>query len=1731
MDPDSVLNLFSPATARWFDAAFHGPTAAQRGAWEAISAGHHALVVAPTGSGKTLAAFLWSIDRLLAAKSPAGSPDGSSPSGPTAPGSSGDDDAAAAPSEDRTSVLYISPLKALGVDVERNLRAPLIGITQAVRAAGGEPPEISVGVRSGDTPQAIRRSLLAHPPDILITTPESLYLMLTSKARETLRHVNTVIIDEVHAVAGTKRGAHLAVSLERLDDLLERPAQRIGLSATVEPVDTVAGFLGGSQPVDVVRPPSEKDWDLTVSVPIPDMTVLGGAAASPSSDGSPSLDAELDGAGQQATASIWPHVEERIVDLVEAHRSTIVFANSRGLAEKLTARLNEIHEFRLENAAEQFPSGERSGDPVPVGDALNHLFAESARRAAGDEGAGPEDPDGFAVEGDDTPGTPGAPSGGPSHPGRAPGDAALFGTPGDGTGAPDGPGGVARPASDEREPAAIPRQSNRHEGASPVLARAHHGSVSKDQRSLIEEDLKTGRLRCVVATSSLELGIDMGHVDLVVQIESPPSAASGLQRVGRAGHQVGEVSIGRIYPKHRGDVRDAAVIAEQMLAGNLEPLSVPANPLDILAQQTVSAVAAEDVDVEAWYDTVRRSAPFRSLPHSAYDAVLDLLAGRYPSDEFAQLRPRLVWDRETGTLQARPGALRLATTSGGTIPDRGLFPVFLVGEQDSKSPKRVGELDEEMVYESRVGDIIALGASSWRIEEITHNRVVVVPAPGVPGKLPFWHGDGLGRPVELGRAVGRFTRELAGAANAEARERLAGSGLDEWAQDNLLAYLAEQREATEHVPDDRTLMVERFRDELGDWRVVLHSPFGTPVHGPWALAVRARLDERWGLDASAQAADDGIVLRVPATDEEPPGAELFLFEPEELEQIVTEEVGGSALFASRFRENAARALLLPRADPGKRTPLWQQRQRSAQLLDVARKYPQFPIILETVRECLQDVYDVPALLQLQRDLAGRKLRVVETTTDSPSPFARTLLFGYVAQFLYEGDSPLAERKAAALSLDPALLNELLGRAELRELLDPEVIETTVLQLQRLAPDRRLRGVEGAADLLRLLGPMTADDAALRLRGDGSVPAASGGPDGEEDAERAEDPAYRAISPEAARELLNTLVDTNRAIVLRVGGREVYCAVEDAARMRDALGQPLPMGVPLAFLEPVADPVGDLVSRYARTHGPFSVAEAAQALSLGPAVVESALRSLARQRRVSEGAFRPSGDPAASDSEWCDIEVLRTLRRRSLAALRADVEPVDPQAYAMFLPAWQHAVKGHQLRGLDGVLTVIDQLAGVPIPASAWEPLVLAQRVVDYRPAMLDELMATGEVVFSGAGSLGGEDGWVAFHLAESAELSLPPVAQLDATAAALDSALERELLTVLQGGGAYFAWQLIQPLAAAGVSVDMAQLRTALWNLLWAGLITNDTYAPVRALISGGHSAHKTPKRPGRSRSAGRRGAARLRAVGRGPAGFDPAGSADDAAPSGTRVARASGGGEERTTAGRWSALRPEPLNSTVRAQAQAELLLDRYGILTRGPVSVEDVPGGFSTVYKVLRALEDAGRARRGYFIEGLGAAQFTQPATVDVLRSFTDDDAARKAGPQVLALAATDPANPYGAALDWPEAVVLESSTKHRPGRKAGAVVVLVDGALTLYLERGGKTALAFVADAGLLHLAAEAVAGLVQRKAVDSLVVEKVNGDSVLSSEELVTEVRDGLLAGGFYQTPKGVRMRAPVGGGRS
>ena len=1494
-----ALDRFAPATREWFSQAFAAPTPAQVGAWEGFDHGDHVLVVAPTGSGKTLAAFLSSIDHLLHSAPPA--PDGRKLG---------------------TRVLYVSPLKALAVDVERNLRSPLVGITQAGARRGESFHDVTVGVRSGDTPQQERRRLISHPPDILITTPESLFLMLTSSARESLRDVDTVIVDEIHAVAGTKRGAHLALSLERLDGLLEQPARRVGLSATVRPHDEVARFLGGRAPVRIVAPESESLLILDVTVPVDDMTQLG------------------------EEGSIWPHVEHDLLDRLLQVRSTIVFCNSRGLAERLTARLNEAW-------------AEREGT----------------------------------------------------------------------AGAPDS----------TRAPAQLMGGSATGQGAEPVLARAHHGSVSKEQRALIEDDLKSGRLRCVVATSSLELGIDMGAVDLVVQVSTPPSVASGLQRVGRAGHQVGEVSRGILYPTSRHDLVGAAVTAERMRGGLIEQLVVPANPLDVLAQQTVAAAALEPLDVEQWFDVVRRSAPFSAVPRSAFDATLDLLAGRYPSDEFAELRPRLVWDRDAGTLTGRPGAQWLAVTSGGTIPDRGMFAVTLaegVDESGGRSGgRRVGELDEEMVYESRINDVFALGATSWRIQEITHDRVVVTPAFGEPARLPFWKGDTIGRPYELGAAIGDYVRR-----NLEGEEP---GELDTRSGTNLAAFLLEQRESTGVVPTDRTLVVERFRDELGDWRVVLLSPYGRRVHAPWALAVGARILERFGIDGSVVASDDGIVARLPDTGGEPPGAELFVFEADELDEIVTTEVGGSALFASRFRECAARALLLPRRNPGARAPLWQQRQRSAQLLEVARKYPEFPILLETARECLQDVYDLPSLGELTRRIASREVQLAEVTTERASPFAQTLLFGYVASFLYEGDTPLAERRAAALTLDPTLLAELLGRAELRELLDPEVIERTEAELQRLADDRRVAGVEGAADLLRLLGPLSAEE------------------------------VQRRLSDSEAGPLLEELRDSRRAIEVPIGGEVRWAAVEDAGRLRDALGAALPMGVAEAHLTSVDDPLADLLSRYARTHGPFTTAEAAAGFGLGTAVVADVLRRLARDGRLTEGEFRPQ----ASGSEWVETGVLRRLRSRSLAAARKQVEPVDPATLARFLPSWQGV--GSSMRGTDGVLAVVDQLAGVSLPASAWESLVLPARVGDYSPAMLDELLGAGEVVWTGAGTLPGSDGWVQLH---PADLVLPVLRD-----APEPDTLGQAILDALDGGGAFLFRQLTTALDES----DDSLVAEALWQQVWSGRVAGDTFAPLRAML-GSRGAHRTSSRSPR---------ARLR-TGRGRI-------------SSPRVAQQG----PPTVSGRWFRLDDAEADPTKLQLARTEALLTRYGVVTRGSVVAEQTPGGFAATYRVLRELEQTGACLRGYYIDTLGAAQFASPATVDRLRTHQRDDDTDPADVEALVLAATDPANPFGAALPWPDVVDPQESSRHRPARKAGSLAVIHDGQAVLYLERGGRKALVLHDDPRRLTPAAAALASVVRTGRVPRLTVETAGGRSVGS-----TALGDALREAGFVPHPKGLRLDA-------
>ena len=1837
-----ALSHFSAPVRDWFRATFSAPTAAQEGAWESIRNGNNTLIIAPTGSGKTLAAFLWALDALHR-EHEAGTAGG-------------------------TRILYISPLKALGADVERNLRAPLTGITRLSGNNTGEP-NISVGVRSGDTPARERRQLISNPPDILITTPESLYLMLTSAARNTLAGVTTVIVDEIHNLAATKRGAHLAVSLERLDALLEKPAQRIGLSATVENPEAVARFLGGIQPVTIMSRPVAKEWDLRLSVPVPDMAALGGAndygqglyapsemqggggsasTSSPISAAQPISSAASTPASAPYTledaigvfpgqanpaqepaqetgqanparqgdntapkntltipeeslretadserpeTSIWPRVQERIVDHIENNRSTIVFVNSRGLAEKLTAALNDIH----------------------------------LRRVLAKQGIDPED---YAA-------------------------------------------GICDIAE------------------VPPLARAHHGSVSKEQRTLIEEALKGGTLRCVVATSSLELGIDMGHVDLVIQVAAPPSVASALQRVGRAGHRVGEISRGFFYPKHRGDLLGATVTLAGMRSGTLEPLAIPTNPLDVLAQQTVAACALGPISVDSWYEALRRSAPYAELPRALFDSVLEMLAGRYPSDEFAELRPRIIWDRTpteqapSGSIEGRPGAQRLAVTSGGTIPDRGLFPVYLVSGDEERGPKRVGELDEEMVYESRAGEVITLGASSWRIEEITHDAVRVSPAPGQPARLPFWHGDRMGRPYALGVQTGAFTRALSSldaTDSAAARQQLEQLGLDTWAVDNLLAYLREQRESTGAVPSDTRMIVERHRDELGDWRVVLHSPLGYGVHAPWALAVRARIEERYGVDASVMASDDGLILRLPAMEDVPPGADLFLFDPDELEAIVTERVGDSALFASRFRENAARALLLPRRDPGKRTPLWQQRQRAAQLLDVARKYPDFPVLLETARECLQDVYDVPALVQVHRSLQSRAVSMLEVETNDPSPFARTLLFEYVAEHLYDGDAPAAERRAAALSLDPALLAELLGSSGLRDLLDPAVLVQTQQRLQRTGERYRACGVEGVADLLRQLGPLSARELSLRLRADN--PWAKSAAHGSQDFGESEDSENYGeeygeeygthASTDQAHALAEELVRSRRAFSF-MGAADMgaadgsaepqlyYAVVEDAARLRDGLGIMPAAALPAALLEPVAEPLEDLVSRYARTHIPFTAQQAAEYFSrltpVGVGVLTPVLQRLQQQRRLSSGEFLPEVLRALGSAgvEWVDAQVLRTIRARSLAALREEIEPVSAQVYGVFLPSWQNvrslsvrvaqtlpeasaygafmpsrraatvvgervaplssaapnplAEHGAEHTGQDSasatedLLTAIDQLAGVRVPASALETLILPARVPGYQPHMLDELMASGRVFFTGAGQLGGgsaqkSDGWIRLHLSESSSLTLGedyPEQLLRAENPELWEALqdpgtlEHAIYEALAHGGLFVpalrerVAQLMSAAVPAGQVVtfpDAAEVSAALWRLVWAGAVTNDSFAPVRAMLAGVRSAHPTPAAPAHLSRVGRRGAGRIAAArasmgnglagGYGADGYSaPTSGYGAGAGRGLRSLRGGFHGVAPAVApqdsGRFSrvdTLLQEPVEATVAALARADLLLDRYGVLTRGCLQVEDSAGGFSQLYRIYSAAEDRALVRRGYFIEGLGAAQFAAPATVDLLRS-TADSLSVPAGPQgfgasaytpqrtdtervygtftVTLLAATDPANPYGAALTWPAIPSFahegEGTVRHRPARKAGACVVLVDGAPVLYVERGAKTLLAFTTDPILLEAAAPALARLVSAGGAEKISVEKVNDVELLGTHTLslsggevvehpVEALRAALQAQGFYATVRGLSLRRSI-----
>lgn len=1449
----SMLDAFSEPTRAWFEAAFAAPTAAQAQGWPAIASGGHTLIHAPTGSGKTLAAFLWSIDRLFAEPVP--------------------DDPAA-----RTRVLYVSPLKALAHDVERNLRAPLRGIrTTAERLGGGVLPEVDVAIRTGDTPQTERARMLRHPPDVLITTPESLYLMLTSRHRETLRSVRTVIVDEVHAVAATKRGAHLALSLERLTDLAAEPPQRVGLSATQRPLEAIAAFLGGGtptqdgtrwdpRPVHIVDATSggPPDLELDVRVTVEDMT-------------NPPGEDEDSGAQRR---SIWPSIYPALLAAIREERSTIVFANSRRLAERVCSELNGL---------------------------------------AGEE-----------------------------------------------------------------------------------VARAHHGSVSRAQRLEIEDALKRGELPAVVATSTLELGIDMGAVDRVLQVEAPTSVASGLQRVGRAGHRVGETSRASVFPKHRGDLLVAAVVADRMRRGEIEETRIPANPLDVLAQHLVAIVAMEERTADDLFDLVRRAAPYAGLGRGPFDATLDMLAGRYPSDLFAELRPRVTWDRLTGVVSARPGAHRLAVSNPGTIPDRGMFRVTL------PDGARVGELDEEMVYESRQGDVFVLGTTSWRITDITHDRVEVAPAPGEPAaRLPFWHGDAPGRPLPTGRAVGAFLRELGDADPAAGRARLEGEfGLDPRAAGNLVAYLAEQREATRVVPSDTTIVVERFLDEIGDWRVVIHSPLGARVHAPWAMALTHRLRDRFGHDVDVIWSDDGIAFRFIDTDRVPDADDLVP-DAEEVEELLMAHLPDTALFAARFREAAARSLLLPKRRPGSRTPLWQQRRRSADLLEVAKRFESFPVVLETYREILRDDFDLPALTEVLGDLRARRMGIVEVDTPSPSPFARSLVFAFTAAFLYEGDAPLAERRANALTLDRRLLAELLGEGELRDLLDPDAISSLELELQRLVDERKATDVEGVADLLRLLGPLSVAEVASRTNGVEAEPA------------------------------LASLVADRRAIPVRVGGIDRFAAVEDAARLRDALGVQPPPGVADVFLEPVDDPLGDVAGRFARTHGPFTAEEAGRSLGLPPAVVAQTLARLGD--RVVQGAFRRSTD----DIEWCDVDVLRRIKRRTLAGLRAEIEPVPAERLGAFVAAWQRLAVEPPPRPVDEVVAT---LQGAAIPAT-----VLARDILPVRTTRtiddLDRLLVSGDVVWVGRGALGRRDGRVALYgRGQLPALWVPPGGE--APTGAVHGALRAHLG---ERGASFF-----DDLYAAAGGGDPDDVADALWDLVWAGEVTNDSLAPVWAFIARGRRA----QRPARTLS--------------------------------------SRFGEH--TRGRWSLVDPPEVTAEQRASAWAEQLVERHGVVTRSVVAAEGVPGGFSGLYPVLGHLEETGRLRRGYFVEGLGGAQFAAPGAVDRLRA--DESTG------VRVVAATDPANPWGAALPWPDADV-------RLARAAGAYVVLADGRLVGFWETGGRSLALLEAVAPTALVSALTSVARRHRR----LELSEIDGRPVTG-----TALGAALEGAGWRQAPKGYRRPA-------
>jgi ATP-dependent helicase Lhr and Lhr-like helicase len=1512
--PSNALDLFHPAVRDWFSAVFTGPTRPQILGWPAISRGDSTLILAPTGTGKTLAAFLWCINRLMfSTEKP--------------------------PEESRCRVIYISPIKALAVDVERNLRAPLVGIAQAAQRLGHPYQEPIVAIRTGDTPTAERARFLRHPSDIFITTPESLYLLLTSQPRELLRSVDTIILDEIHALVPTKRGSHLSLSLERLEKLTGRSIQRIGLSATQRPLEEVARFLGGAEvpstrelsptvipsearnllsdaatqneqlateskpepatpapdqplaefessfyapvyrPVTIIDAGEKKQLDLRVEVPVEDMARLDDIDPLPSGPASQG----------PVRPSIWSAIHPKLLEQIKAHRSTLIFVNNRRLAERISGAINDL--------------------------------------------------------------------------------------------------------------------------AQETLVRAHHGSIALAQRKEIEDRLKLGTLRGLVATSSLELGIDMGAIDLVIQIESPPSVASGMQRVGRASHHVGAISNAIIYPKYRADLVACAAITQAMYQGQVESVHYPRNPLDVLAQQIVAIISFDEWHVDNLFQLVRSAAPYANLTRSVFESVLDMLAGRYPSDEFAELRPRITWDRVSNRLTPRQSSRRVAVINGGTIPDRGLYGVFLSG---ATKGARVGELDEEMVFESRTGDTIILGATTWRIDEISHDRVLVSPAPGEPGKMPFWHGDTVGRPAEFGRKIGAMTRELLAQPRPVAFSTLVTNhSLDTNAAENLLRYLEDQAVATSRVPNDQDIVIETCRDELGDRRICVLTPFGSRVHAPWCMAVSAKLRSERGLEVESMWSDDGFVLRIPESDEEIPSDQL-LPDPAEFQQLVLQQLGSTSLFAAKFREAASRALLLPRRRAGQRTPLWQQRKRAADLLAVAARFSSFPILLETYRECIRDVFDLPATSNILSAIQRGEIRVTSIASDKPSPFASSLLFSYVANYIYEGDAPLAERRAQALSIDQSQLQEILGDTDLRELLDQNAIDEVEGRLQSLEPDYQARHADGIHDLLLKHGDLTESEIAAR-----------------------------SASP-AIASTITDLANARRAVRVRIAGDSRFIPVEYAGRYRDALGTPLPPGLAEVFLTSSEDPLRELIRRYARTHGPFTRQELATRYALQPTQIDAILRTLHGKGKLLEGEFRPRGQ----HQEWCDPEILQQIRRKSLARLRREVEPVEQRTFARFTTRWQGVAT--RRRGLDALLDAVENLQGSALLVSELEREILPARLADYRSADLDAVMAAGEVVWVGLEQVGDRDGRVSLYLTESLAALLPPAEHqaLQTDAPQLSEKSEKILEVLKKQGASFFAG--IHNALGGGYP---GEVREALWQLVWAGKITNDTFFPLRDLLR--------PTDPKQDRE-------HRRELAQGPPG----------SPEYLRQLRSrkSIGGPAH---GRWSlvsAHQSQPIGVTQWSANIAQQLLTRHGIVMRETAIAENIPRGYNTIYPALKTLEESGIIRRGMFVAGMGAAQFAATSAVDMLRSLRMEPPK----PETIFLAASDPANPYGTLLPWPrgengeidsDATVTASAdsneshsqqksssaksqdTSARPhtmSRTKGAGIILINGVLAAFLRR---------------------------------------------------------------------------------